>query len=412
MKHLQDKAQSLLAQAKALQDESKGAGFTPDQELKFDNLMAEFDATRSQIEKAEKLAAAEAWAGNVTDIVVQGQKDAEKSGDPVMKAWGAFIRNPHDMHKRQAYVDLLEKAHSVAAPGYGGVAVVPTAIAAEIIRLDEDSTWVRQLAPATTLMNAVSLGYVRMDDDGDFNWVSENGTATEGNVTTDRRDLSPKRMTKYFDLSRKLSAYAPDFEQEVLSRARYIVSRTEENAFLTGVGVANPQGFMLEANLASTQVQTTATADTIAGDDLISALERIKSQYRNGCAVFMGRNTESAIRKIKATTTGEYIWQPTGQFGAGLVGAMPGTILDMPYYLSEFAPSDAIGTANGSLTTGAICLAIANLRRGYRIVDAMDIEIDVDNTTKNLAYQTRYVIHKHTDGMIVDDNAFALLKVG
>jgi HK97 family phage major capsid protein len=412
MKHLKEKMAAALAAATQIRDSVQG-DWTAEQKASFDGHMAEFDSARDAIEKHEKLAAAETWAGKVQDVIVQGTKDAEKSGDPTLKLWGAFIRDPQNYAKRQAYIDATMKAHSVANPAAGGAAVVPLAIAQEIIRLDDDSTFVRANSPVTLLNTAESLGVVRLDDDGDFNWVSENGAATEGNVTTDRRELKPNRMTKYFDMSRKLALLAPNFDQELLTRLRYIVSRTEENAFLTGSGVGRPQGFMLEANLPTAQVNGSTTADTIAGDDIIETLELLKPQYRNGAALVLSRNAESIIRKLKAATTGEYIWQPANiGAGGGMVGGMPGTILGLPYFLSEFAPSDAVGTANGSLTTGNVFLAIVNLRRGYRIVDAMDIEIDVDMTTRNLQYQTRYVVHKHTDGGIVDDGAFALLKVG
>lgn len=94
--------------------------------------------------------------------------------------------------------------------------------------------------------------------------------------------------------------------------------------FTTGTGTVQPNGIVAKAAVGG----TTAGTATIAGDDLISLVYSVDGAARllPGTGWMMNGNTIAAVRKLKASTSGVYLFAPT------LDAATPDMLLGYPLY--------------------------------------------------------------------------------
>lgn len=127
--------------------------------------------------------------------------------------------------------------------------------------------------------------------------------------------------------------------------------------FWTGTGTAQPQGVMTAAGAGV----TAAAADKITADEIIDLYYSLFEQYRSVSSWAMNDSTVKAIRKLKLTGTGEYLWAP------GLNGA-PDTILGRP--LRTSANIDGIAA-------GKKVIAFGDFLGCYKIADRQGVELKV-----------------------------------
>jgi HK97 family phage major capsid protein len=185
----------------------------------------------------------------------------------------------------------------------------------------------------------------------------------------------------------------------------------EGTAFVTGNGTKKPKGFLAyttssdaDSARAFGTVQyiatgsdgafKTATASVNQADDLITAIQAMKSGLRTGAAWMLNSATLATVRKWKAYSTGDYIWQPGLQAGA------PSSLLGYPVVENEDMPDVGSGT---------VPIALANWKRAYTIVDRIGIRTLRDPYT-NKPYVGFYAT-KRVGGMLVDSNAIKLIKL-
>jgi len=135
------------------------------------------------------------------------------------------------------------------------------------------------------------------------------------------------------------------------------LGKGEASYFWTGTGSSQPQGVLTAAGVGVTAAATNA----ITADELIDLYYSVPEEYRNGAAWAMNDSTVKAIRKLKLTGTGDYLWAP------GLNGE-PSTILGKPLHTSENIPALAANKA---------VAAFGNFAECYKIADRQGIDIRV-----------------------------------
>ena len=130
-------------------------------------------------------------------------------------------------------------------------------------------------------------------------------------------------------------------------------------------------------------------------DTLISLVYKVASQYRANGWFAMNSSTASAIRKLKASTSGDYLWQPSSIVG------QPDRLLGYPV---------AVWEQMDDLSTGAAKFPVAfgDFRRAYTIADRHDIRITRDEVTE--VGFTKFYVRKRTYGAPVNTNAVKFLK--
>jgi HK97 family phage major capsid protein len=290
----------------------------------------------------------------------------------------------------------------------GGFLVMPEKFVMALLQAVDDAVPLRGLATVHRLTNAESLGVPTLDTDlDDAEWTSEVGTGSQDDsMRLGKRELSPNPLAKRVKVSRKLLRMATiGPEALVRERMAYKHAVAAEKAYMTGDGNKKPLGlFTAHASGIPTSrdvdVPTTGTAfehdtsgDSYSADGLITAKYTLKAAYHPRARWLFHRLILAEIRKIK-DANGQYIWKP------GL-SDRPDTILEIPYILSEFAPSTL---ANDDY------FGLLGDFSFYWIVDALAFEIQRLVELYAETNQVGFIGRQETDGMPVLAEAFIRLQ--
>lgn len=191
-----------------------------------------------------------------------------------------------------------------------------------------------------------------------------------------------------------------------MERLAYKFAITEEKGFLLGGGASQPLGvFTASSSGISTARDFSAGNSTtaIGADGLIEALGQLKAPYRAdpSCAWCFHRDAVRAIRKLK-DTNGQYLWSVAGIGQASLTDGFLDTILNRPYYESEYAPN--------TFTTG-LYVGIIGAWSYFWIADALDMTVQRLIELYAATNQVGFIGRKETDGMPVFEEAFSRVKL-
>jgi HK97 family phage major capsid protein len=202
-----------------------------------------------------------------------------------------------------------------------------------------------------------------------------------------------------------------DVEAWIADEIDTVFAEQEAAAFVTGDGVNKPTGFLNPAKVAQSAwtwgklgyVPTGVSgglpvANTATGvgpsDALVDLIYALKRGYRQNATFVMNRKTQSAIRKLKATT-GEYLWQPPVAAGQNA------TLMGFPLVEAEEMPD---------IAADSTAVAFGDFRRGYLVVDRVGVRVLRDPYSAKpyvLFYTT-----KRVGGGVQDFDAIKLLKFG
>ena len=114
---------------------------------------------------------------------------------------------------------------------------------------------------------------------------------------------------------------------------------------------------------------------------------------RDSVAFLMHRTTLAALRRLKASTAGVFMW-------GSAESAHPETLLGYPVHTCDAVPA---------LAADAFSVLFGNFRRGYLIADRVGIQILVDPyTTPGL---TRFYVRKRVGGCVLNNDAIKALRI-
>ncbi|MGV0961865.1 MAG: phage major capsid protein [Limnohabitans sp.] len=327
-----------------------------------------------------------------------GQGQTSPEAEEHKAAFGSFLRKGREDGLR----DLERKALNITTDEDGGYAV-PTEIDTDILRLMSNESPMRRLCTVRGIGNAEYKKLVNLGG-ASSGWVDEDDARPETNA--------PKlaAITPYMGEIYSNPAATQQMLDDVFFNAETWLSEEvaiefseQENlAFLSGNGTKKPKGILAytavttaDATRAFGQLQykETASATAVTGDELIDLVYLLRSKYRSGAAWMMNSLTLAAVRKLKDTTTGQYLWAP------GLQAGQPSQLLG---YAAEENEDMA------DIATGAVAAMFGNFKRGYMIVDRMGSRTLRDPYT-NKPYVHFYTT-KRVGGMLMDSLAIKLLK--
>lgn len=285
----------------------------------------------------------------------------------------------------------------------GGFYTTSEQFANRLIEAVDSETFFRSAlgCTVTTLTDAQSLGIpTRASDLDDIDWTTELATGNETQLAFGKRELKPHPMAKRVKLSKKLMRLNSQVVDLVLRRLGYKFATTQEWNFMNGNGVQRPLGVFVPSTDGISTARDVSTGNTTGfaasngADVLFDALYTLKSQYQRTAKWIFHRDVVRAIRKMK-DGEGRYIWQP------GIVGGQPATILDRPFFMSEFAPN--------TFTTGQY-IGILGDFSNYEIVDALNMEVQRLDELYAETNQVGFIARAETDGAPVLEEAFVRLK--
>lgn len=397
---MKGKRAALVEEARAFLDAAPPEGLSAEDEQKYDCIMSDVDRMADEIKREEKVQALEAEMKKTPGPSAPPDPNASKkpssmyATEEYRAAFNNFLRTGNTS------LPEIQAALQSDSDTAGGFIVAPEQFVAQLIMGLDDQVFIRGLATVISNSNAASLGIPAMDgdvDDGD--WTSEIATGNlDDGLTFKKRELKPYPLAKQAKVSNKLlRASAIDVESLVRDRLTYKFAVTQEKAFLTGDGVEKPLGvFTSNAAGISTarDVSTGNTATNIGADGLIDAKYALKAQYHKNANWIFHRDAVKMVRKLK-DGNGDYLWK------AGLSDE-PDTILEIPYFMSEFAPN--------TFTTGQYAGIIGNFKF-YWIADALNMQIQRLVELYAATNQTGFIGRLECDGMPVLEEAFARVKL-
>ena len=217
-------------------------------------------------------------------------------------------------------------------------------------------------------------------------FVAEQGTRSETTgYATGLREIPTHELYALVDISeQELEDSVFNLEQEMSLEFGEQFAKAEGTAFVSGNAVGKPEGFLTNSEIGT--VNSGAGA-ALTADGLISLYHEPKAEYaQNGTFVF-SRSTLAAIRKLK-TDSNDYVFQPGNQLSGGMVA----TILGAPYIQATDMP--AVGAGNKAIAFG-------DFRRGYMIVDRVNLAILRDPFTQATSGNVRYVARKRVGAQVI-----------
>jgi HK97 family phage major capsid protein len=273
---------------------------------------------------------------------------------------------------RKGNVDMLSsderKALQAGVDTDGGY-LLPTPTAGRIAKKVYELSPIRQIASVMNISTDALEGINDLDE-ATAGWVAETGTRSDsatpviGKYRIEAAEMysMPKATQKLLDDA------AVDVEAWLANKVADKFARLEGAAFVNGTGVGQPRGFSTYP-LAATADGTRAwgTIEKIKsglnggftnGDALFDLIGAFKTAYLQKAKFVTIRSVIAALRKLKTTTTLEYIWQP------GLQAGQPDKLLGYPIVMAQDL---------AALTTSSVSLYFGDWEEAYQIVDRIGI---------------------------------------
>lgn len=350
-------------------------------EGRFDTIMADHDAIGSRIEREQKIAQAEARAGEgdprrpvgadteARDMAADGAKTPEyKEVFSKQLRFGAAELSPEERAVLMSgRVDLgPQQRAQTSTTGASGGFTVPVELMTEIDKAMAlwgpmwDADIVREMG--TTSGNRI-------------NWPTVDDTAKTGRIKAQNAATDDDGTDDVVFGEKQLDAYVYDtgivrVPMELLQDSAFNIEalmndlfgerlgRLANSVLTTGTGSSQPNGIVTASSLGKTAVGAAA----ITADELIDLFHSVDPAYRGSpkCRWMFNDSTLAAIRKLK-DGQGNYLWQ-MGDVRTG----EPSQFLGKPYSVNQAMAN--IGTANKPVLFGDMSRYIVRKVLGFQVL--------------------------------------------
>ena len=154
--------------------------------------------------------------------------------------------------------------------------------------------------------------------------------------------------------------------------------------FVTGSGSGQPNGVVTASTLGVTG--STAVVGAFTSDNLLDLFYSVIGPYRSRGTWMMSDAGIKMARKLKESTTGQYLWSP------GLLGGEPDTLLGRPVVNDTNIADPAVGAK--SVLFGDLSRYFIRDVRGVRVERSVDFAFQNDLVTWRFLFRT--------DGDLID----------
>jgi len=384
---LRHKAAHQLAEMRRILDENET--LTAEQAQEFDRREAEHDATNETVNRLERVAglapqmgADEARSlafGEGDDVVIDEGVAVEEKRDS-MDVFGRFLRSRGtDVEARATLNKATSGSGSDWVPQQWSNQLVQslalqTALFDKSNLLETSNGQVFNI-PVSTADEAIAL-------------VAEEGTYSNPAPTTSSVAIGAYKYGAIVKVSTEMLQDSAFPIENYINRqvSRYLGNQI--GAILaTGTGSSQPQGIS-KCTVGVTAASTTATT----ADEIYDTQHSVSAPYRNSSAWYVNDSWLKAVRKLKASGSGDYLLQP------GLAAGTPATLLGNPVYIEQLdAPA-----------TGKV-VAVYGDAMGYT-VRRTPFEVTVLNERFADTGHVGFKVDVRLDAKITDSSALRSLK--
>lgn len=420
LNELRQKIAKLTADQRAMLDgaEKENRDLTPEEDAKYKAMDADFLRYHQTLEREEKLLEKEAELAKTTRAKTPGGAPGAPAGDPkkadeqralALAAWlrvGTSLEITDEQRAAAAacqinfdrkeitvgiernyrQVKKQYRALSTIAGPSGGF-LVPDGFVNSLEMALLDFGGMRQISDT-----------IRTASGNDLPWPTSNDTNNKGERLSENTDFGAGADPSFGAVIFKAYKYSskPIFipyellEDSIFDMPNMIgawagerIGRIQNDEFTTGSGAAMPMGIVNAATLG----KTAASATAIVADEIIDLVHSVDPAYRVGAGLMFHDNILLAIRKLKASGTGEYLWEPSVQAG------VPAQIFGQPYSINQSMAS-AIATTNRTIIFGQL--------NKYKIRDVNTIRLMRLNERYAEKDLVAFIAYMRSDGALID----------
>ena len=339
IKEMREKLGSIAAEIRSQADASNGRAQTPEERTAWDKANADYDNLRASIDREERAAGLSIVAPPAA-ASVPGSQSAPGAARIVnsetrsLALAGLIFRKLGESGRITPQIQESMTACGVDADGVrfrtlrrpcevrnmngqvgaDGGFLLPTITMTEIERAQLFYGSVRNVSAVLQTENGNTIDWPTVDDtSNEGELVSEGGTTSTGNVTVARKRWNAYTLrSKVVKLSFELVQDAPqNLEAVIMEIIGERLARGMNRYLTTGTGASQPYGVVT----ASTLGKTTASATAIAADEVLDLLFSVDPAYRMNASFMVNDGIALAVRKLKGSGSGDYLWQPGLQLG-------------------------------------------------------------------------------------------------
>jgi len=399
---LEQRASLILAAQKLLDETGEGRSLTSEDEAKFDKLMADADAIDARMRTDKRREAVDKAARElekpVGSIIAAAQASRGGGSDPYF----GFNSGPDYQEAFRSYLrtgdntELRVMSYGTAA---NGGYTVPETVEARVVEKLRQGSIVRQLARTTQtpddrkipIQNAIPTAAI----------IGEGSSITASDATFTQLTVDSYKYATRVIASRELiSDSGINLEEYVIRTSAEAIARAQDAHFWDGTDSGQPQGVIAGLTGAGNK-QTLSNGQTTSitsADNVIDWVYKLPVQYRAGAVILTSDEVVKNMRKIKDANN-NYIWLAS-DVNTLMAGGAPGTIMGVPYYISEYV--DALAANK--------YVAVYGNFNYYEIFDRGATEVVVDPYSLSTTWQLQMVVVKRTDALRTLDEAFVTLQ--
>jgi HK97 family phage major capsid protein len=392
---LEQRAGLILAAQKLLDETGEGRSLTAEDEAQFDKLMADADAIDARMRTDKR-----------REAVDEAARSLEQ---PANRIAAAFSRASSEARTSQEYetafrsylrtgdnTELRVMSYGTAA---NGGYTVPETVEARVVEKLRQGSIVRQLARTTQtpddrkipIQNAIPTAAI----------IGEGVSITPSDATFTQLSVDSYKYATRVIASRELiSDSGINLEEYVIRTSAEAIARAQDEHFWDGTDSGQPQG-VIAGLTGSGNKQTLSNGQTTSitsADNVIDWVYKLPVQYRAGAVILTSDEVVKNMRKIKDANN-NYIWLAS-DVNTLMAGGAPGTIMGVPYYISEYVDSLAANKY----------VAVYGNFNYYEIFDRGATEVVVDPYSLSTTWQLQMVVVKRTDALRTLDEAFVTLQ--
>ncbi len=277
---------------------------------------------------------------------------------------------------------------------------------------------IRQYASVETIGGSALILPSEGSTDTSVTWSDEQtGFQASPDVTVGMIEIFAREISGYIKVSKTLLEDTVfDLEGFVIGRLARQFAQKQGVAFLTGNGVARPEGILTAVtagHIPAAQVYTCpdSTNHTIQPQDVVNTLHKVKSQYR-GQGVWMASNLTIGALRLFEDIQARPLWQAFGDgFRETLFGIPIIEMPDMDNPTGTFTSTATHPGGQAKFTAGQYPLIFADLKTGYTIVDRIGVTMQRLSELFAIQNQVAFLARARVGGAVVLPEAYAVLKI-
>lgn len=275
--------------------------------------------------------------------------------------------------------------------GTGGATLVPEHFIAEMIRNLVLFSPVRQLARVSQAAST-NVKLPRRTAALQGGWVAEGDPNTPSEPTYGAHSIEIFEARVHTDISNALLEDAAfDMAGELARDFAEEFARLEGLAFVNGNGTTQPEGFITSGDF------VTGAGDSDFADAIVDLYHAVPSVFAGRGAWAMNRSTMGAVRKLKTSGTGVYLWADS------LSPDNPPTLLGRP--VVEFPDLPDVGQSPAGTP-----IIFGDWMTAYRVFDRVGLSVLRDPYSRATNSEVRFLARRRVGGKLVQPAAIRGLQ--